>query len=179
MIPAGDSGDPEWRAKTLDLCRAMRQEVRNFRRNRARGFKRLEEGYRMKYQPEAVNVLKIFTRWQAGKSLRTNSGFFPSERSRCVLVVESKRNRPAWSGWTPSGPDSRAPPDPGKSSFLRQPDRREERHLDVERQHQKPLAKYSAVTRNRRRDQMGRPDRIGKRLPLRNAPDVEVAVHAV
>jgi hypothetical protein len=62
MIPAGDSGDPELRAKTLDLCRAIRQEVRNFRRNRARGFKRLEEGYRMKYQPEALALAKALLR---------------------------------------------------------------------------------------------------------------------
>jgi len=58
MIPAGDPGDPELRAKTLVLCRAIRLEVRNFRGNRARGFKRLEEGYRMKYQPEALALAK-------------------------------------------------------------------------------------------------------------------------
>jgi len=58
MIPAGHSGDPELRAKTLALCRAIRQEVRNFRKNRAREFKRLEEGYRMKYQPEALALAK-------------------------------------------------------------------------------------------------------------------------
>ena len=48
----------------------------------------------------------------------------------------------------PSSPSIRAPPDPGRDSALHQPDKRKERHLDVVRQHEDPLAKYSAVTRN-------------------------------
>jgi hypothetical protein len=51
-------GDAELRAKTLALSRAIRQEVRNFRSNRASGFKGLQEVYRMKYQPEALALAK-------------------------------------------------------------------------------------------------------------------------
>src|SRR5438067_5239484 len=71
MIPLGGAAGVDLRDRTMALCRLLREEVSQFRTDRAGRFERLEHAYKTMYQPQGLALANALLQYVPAGNQKT------------------------------------------------------------------------------------------------------------